>query len=640
MTRWSVLIMCAAVVIGCGSGGIPSDNAIELGKWDYAILDSVDVIADLQHLSPSPDQLHWESEDKLFSGDVSSEGHIWLRACLPKASFEYPTLVLRTADISFDCYVKDSLVFTNNAPESGDQLHRPKWFFISLPVRNDTGTVYLRYQNGNSFRIPDVAVVVEKGDESGVQAGIARRGLPKFLGSVALEAIGLCLIVIAAIRWRSRHWTLLLVGIIAFVVGFEKMLLSSIYSGLFGPPSDLLLWLRSMYLPLVLFLVTYTTLKIVGTGLIRSLQSLHFLLMAYAILTPVVVVMTGNPLVLEKVHSGAAAVTAAVIIINLAGIRSKANKDLTALRIGFGLSLLFILHDRLVYLSVLPWDVDLGLIGSYVLVGALLYVAVAKFIRSEEQLVSVKAEIKAARTIQLSILPEENPGSEAFDIAAEYIPMTGVAGDFYDFLVIDDHRIGILVADVSGHGIPAALVASMVKIAIAAQLPHADDPAMVMRGMNDCLCGKIKNQFVTAGYAYVDIEKNTLRYAGAGHPPLLLYRRSESQVRELEENGLILGLFPEAAYSYVEIDLEGGDTLIMYTDGITEAEGESGEQFGVEGLSQSVVSSRPQQSTDVVEGVLKKVQSWTGRRKDAQADDDLTLVVARIRATGRQEGTA
>jgi serine phosphatase RsbU (regulator of sigma subunit) len=179
----------------------------------------------------------------------------------------------------------------------------------------------------------------------------------------------------------------------------------------------------------------------------------------------------------------------------------------------------------------------------------------------------------------------------------------------------------------------------MVKIAIAAQLPHAADPAMVMQGINDSLCGKIKNQFVTAGYAYVDIDRKILRYAGAGHPPLLLYRRSQSQVRELEENGLILGLFPEATYSYVETSLEGGDTLIMYTDGITEAESRSGKLFGVEGLGQFVVSSQRLQATGIVEGVLEEVKSWTGRRKDAPADDDLTLVVARIRATGRHEGT-
>jgi serine phosphatase RsbU (regulator of sigma subunit) len=630
VTRWIVLITLAIVLSGCGGGDYSSDNTIKLDKWDYVVSDSVDVSSNLQQLSYSHGQLHWQSLEKLSLSDVSPEGSIWLRADMPRTSFEYPTLVLRNSNISFDCIADDSLVFTKNAPESGDQLHRPSWYFISLPVNSNNSMLYLRYQVSNSFRVPDVAVIVERGGESGVQASVARRGLPKFFGTVILEAIGLCLIAIAIIRWRSHHWILLLVGIIAFVVGFEKMLISSIYLGLFGPPSGLVLWLRSMYIPFVFALLTYTTLKIVGPGLIKSIQTLLILLMVYTVLTPIIVVMNNNPMILGKVHAIAAAITALVIVINLVGIESKGIKEFTVLRIGFGLSLLFILHDRLVFLSVLPWNVDLGLIGTYILVGTLFYVAIAQSIRLEEQLMSVKAEIKAAKTIQLSILPEENPDSEAFDIAAEYIPMTGVAGDFYDFLMIDDHRIGILVADVSGHGIPAALIASMVKIAFAAQLPHVADPAMVMQGINDSLCGKIKDQFVTAGYAYIDIEKNILRYAGAGHPPLLLHRRSQSQVRELEKNGLIIGPFPEAEYSNIQTDLEDGDTLIMYTDGITEAESDSGKQFGVEGLKQFIVSSRRLQATEVVKGVLEKVQSWTGRRKDKAADDDLTLVVARI----------
>ena len=134
----------------------------------------------------------------------------------------------------------------------------------------------------------------------------------------------------------------------------------------------------------------------------------------------------------------------------------------------------------------------------------------------------IQRELETARQIQFSILPEKTPKMAGVDIAARYIPMSSVAGDFYDFIAVDEQHLGILVADVSGHGMPAALIASMLKIAFAAQTMHADNPAQVLQGLNQALCGKFQHQYVTASYAFVDMEKRTLTYAGAGHPRLQL----------------------------------------------------------------------------------------------------------------------
>ena len=120
---------------------------------------------------------------------------------------------------------------------------------------------------------------------------------------------------------------------------------------------------------------------------------------------------------------------------------------------------------------------------------------------------AIRKELEIARQIQASILPDHMPRVTGLQIAVRYLPMTEVAGDFYDFLLVDDRRLGILIADVSGHGVPAALVASMVKIAIAAQAPHADDPAKVMNGLNSILAGKLHGQFVTAAYLYLDLRR-------------------------------------------------------------------------------------------------------------------------------------
>src|SRR6185369_5999091 len=157
-----------------------------------------------------------------------------------------------------------------------------------------------------------------------------------------------------------------------------------------------------------------------------------------------------------------------------------------------------------------------------------------------QQLLAIQKELETARQIQLSILPESVPRIAGLDIAARYVPMAAVAGDFYDFIVLDNKRVGILVADVSGHGMPAALIASMLKIALAAQINWGSDPAKVLTGLNQSLCGKFHGHYLTAAYVYLDLEKRTVSYAGAGHPPILMYDSATRNVRELEENGLFL----------------------------------------------------------------------------------------------------
>lgn len=246
------------------------------------------------------------------------------------------------------------------------------------------------------------------------------------------------------------------------------------------------------------------------------------------------------------------------------------------------------------------------------------------------QLSAIRNEMETAREIQLSILPSEIPKITGLDIAARYIPMTSVAGDFYDFIPIDEKRLGILVADVSGHGMPAALIASMIKIAFAAQSAHAGDPARVLAGLNDALCGKFQGQYVTAAYALIDTGNRTLRYAGAGHPPLILKDHSSGASRSLLENGLFLGFFPEATYSAVETPFAEGDWAVFYTDGITENANASGEQFG-EGRVRTFLEGRQDgAASDFADSLLHELLSWSGRAAGEDADDDVTLVAVQF----------
>ncbi len=252
------------------------------------------------------------------------------------------------------------------------------------------------------------------------------------------------------------------------------------------------------------------------------------------------------------------------------------------------------------------------------------------------QLQAIRSELETAREIQLSILPREIPEVASLSIAARYIPMSSVAGDFYDFLVIDEQRIGILVADVSGHGMPAALIASMLKIAFAAQSTHASDPARVLSGLNQALCGKFQGHYVTAAYVLIDTGQRSICYAGAAHPPLLLQEHSSGRARRILENGLFLGYFPSATYSAVEIPFEEGDWVVLCTDGIPEMTSESEEQFGEARLREFLESHAQLTAADFTDRLLDRLSLWSGRASGREADDDVTLLAVHYLPAGER----
>jgi sigma-B regulation protein RsbU (phosphoserine phosphatase) len=210
--------------------------------------------------------------------------------------------------------------------------------------------------------------------------------------------------------------------------------------------------------------------------------------------------------------------------------------------------------------------------------------------------------------------------------------MTSVAGDFYDFIVVDEKHIGILVADVSGHGMPAALIASMLKIALAAQAAYAADPAKVLLGLNQALCGKFQHHFVTAAYLFVDMEKRTLTYAGAGHPPLLLWGGTSGTVHAIEENGLFLGKFDFAQYSSVEVPLEVGGWGLLYTDGIAETTDPAGTEFGAERFREFLAADQNTSADHFADQMLEELSRWSARGPGTDLDDDITLVAIRVKS--------
>ena len=249
-----------------------------------------------------------------------------------------------------------------------------------------------------------------------------------------------------------------------------------------------------------------------------------------------------------------------------------------------------------------------------------------------QQLVEINTELEMARQIQLSILPSTTPKITGMDIVARYIPMTSVAGDFYDFIVVDERHVGILIADVSGHGLPAALIASMLQVALTAQARHVSEPGKVLAGLNQALCGKFQHNFVTAAYVYVDLEKNTMNYAGAGHPPLLLWRKSTGSASQLLENGLVMGQFEEATYDSLQVPIEAGDRFVLYTDGILETTNPAQEEFGTDRFMHFMETNNKLTAGPFADALLLELARWLEQPPGEGHKDDISLLAIDVTA--------
>ena len=338
-------------------------------------------------------------------------------------------------------------------------------------------------------------------------------------------------------------------------------------------------------------------------------------------------VMAREPGALMKPYRLLVLASALVVLANVFWPGRERTADLRVLRASFLVLLAFIIYENLRGIG-LTRTANVEPVGFLAFVCGLGIVAARRVFTDQERLSAIRQELETARRIQESILPGEPPRIPGLDLASRYVPATEVAGDFYEFLPGEGRRLGILVADVSGHGVPAALVASMLKVAVAAQGAHVASPGRLLSEINAIFHGKLKNQFITALYVYLDLEAGRMTAASAGHPPPLVWRGREGRIEELPPGGVVLGRLRRAAYSETAVPFEPGDRVLLFTDGIPEALSPGGEMFGEERLRGVLASSSSLIAEAAAEALVAQVAAWTGRT--AGFDDDLTLVVASL----------
>jgi sigma-B regulation protein RsbU (phosphoserine phosphatase) len=235
-------------------------------------------------------------------------------------------------------------------------------------------------------------------------------------------------------------------------------------------------------------------------------------------------------------------------------------------------------------------------------------------------------ELQRAREIQQSLLPKEIPQRPGIAVATAWRPAREVGGDYFDVLRLDGNRLAICIADVSGKGVPAALLMANVQASLRASVRDLDSPARVCSIVNGMLCESIAaNKFVTFFCGVLDANTRTFRYCNAGHPyPILVSARAPHTLDH--GGGAVLGVFPSWNYQDSSVNLKSGDRMLLFTDGITEAEDAQGEEFGVERVAAFGRAHASSSAAELNEQLLAQVSDFCG----AQFQDDATLVVIAV----------
>ncbi len=238
----------------------------------------------------------------------------------------------------------------------------------------------------------------------------------------------------------------------------------------------------------------------------------------------------------------------------------------------------------------------------------------------------IEGDLARAAEIQKRLLPAGDPRFEGFDIAGANVPCYEVGGDYYDFLPIDEDRLGVVIADVSGKGIGAALLMASLRAALLAEIRPGFDLAAAAGRLNDFVHRSTDPaSFVTFFLGVLDRRTGELRYINAGHTPPFV-ARAPGDVVSLATSGFALGMFPGVAFESAAVRLEAGDTAVLFTDGIPEARDGEGREYSEEKLRRLVADNRGIAAADLCLKVLEDVQAFAA---EGQPCDDITLVVAK-----------
>ncbi len=254
-------------------------------------------------------------------------------------------------------------------------------------------------------------------------------------------------------------------------------------------------------------------------------------------------------------------------------------------------------------------------------------ITIKSSMKEHQRLAMLQREMRLAQEIQSTLLPEKAPFIKGLDTSVLYRPMHEVGGDFYDFTVFNAATMGVLIADVTGHGIPAAFVSAMLQATYSVYKEDVKDPSVLMNRMNTVMSAYTHGQYATACYSLLDLENRQVLHANGGHCPMILVKRRERKLRYERQSERPLGIDASSEYTIRRTDLNEGDRVILFTDCIPETRNGQGEFFGYPSFFRLIEEFAHLNCREFSQRVLETVAEWKGGGQGQRLDDDFTLIV-------------
>jgi sigma-B regulation protein RsbU (phosphoserine phosphatase) len=441
-----------------------------------------------------------------------------------------------------------------------------------------------------------------------------------------IASLGVAALALYTLRKRSADITPLAFAAFALLYAIRLMAVTRTFQAAVGEPGGPWGYINAALTYVILPAGAWMGESLLGPGWRGSLRIVRWIAVIVAPVGIAGMFATGRPEWLMLLNN-------VLVLLMLGGIaatvrRHQSDASTVFVRLGVIVAAAFVVAENLRVIGVIPWPAGIEFIGIVAFVSSMAFAVADRFLRTEGRLAAVDRELATARRIQHAILPERVPELQRFRLDVRYLPMTEVAGDFYDFLNVTGPNGTVLIADVSGHGVPAALIASMVKVAAASHDGSAADPGALLSAVSRTLDGQLGGQFLTAMCVHLDGERGEIAYAGAGHPPLLHWRAAEQRLEVLNSDGPLIGLVP-SQYASRRVRVERGDRLLLYTDGVLEATNQGGAFFGDERFHMVIAQNASKSGPELGRAIVDDMKQWC--ENAAGFGDDVTLAVIEVR---------
>jgi sigma-B regulation protein RsbU (phosphoserine phosphatase) len=440
-----------------------------------------------------------------------------------------------------------------------------------------------------------------------------------------IASLGVAALALYTLRKRSADMTPIAFAAFALLYAIRLAAATRTFQAAVGKPDAPWGYLDAALTYVILPAGAWMGESLLGPGWRGSLRTVRLIALIIAPLGTAGMFATGRPEWLMLLNN--VLVLAMLGAIGATAVRLAPDVSTVFVRLGVTVAAAFILAENLRAIGVVRWPRGIEYIGIVAFVSSIAFAVADRFLRTEGRLAAVDRELATARRIQQAILPERVPELQRFGLDVRYLPMTEVAGDFYDFLNVTGDHGTVFMADVSGHGVPAALIASMVKVA-ATSHGNAADPGALLSAVSRTLDGQLGGQFLTAMCVQLDGERGEIAYAGAGHPPLLHWRAAEQRLETLNSDGPLIGLVP-APYASRTVRVHGGDRLFVYTDGVLEAANADGAFYGDERFHAVIAQNATKSCTELGRAIVDDMVHWCEHA--AGFGDDVTLAVIEVR---------